>query len=113
MKCCAVMTGIMLILGSFSALGFGILDFIKIFGLSILDFFDFLTNSVMMPLAALATCILVVRVVGLDKIETEVCQSSKFKRKGVYRFVMKYLAPVFILVILISSIANVLGLINM
>ena len=35
--------------------GYGLLDFIRIFGMNFLDFFDFMTNSVMMPLAALAT----------------------------------------------------------
>ena len=81
--------------------------------MSILDFFDFMTNSVMMPIAALATCLLIVRVVGLSKIAQEVEQSSSFKRKKMYFFFMKYLAPVCIVIILLSSIANVLGWISM
>ena len=103
---------IIVILGSFSALGFGMLDFVQILGMSILDFFDFLTNSLMMPIAALSTCILIVYVVGVDKIVEEVETSSKFKRKGLYKFFIKYLAPICILVILVSSIASVFGLIN-
>jgi len=103
---------IIVILGSFSALGFGMLDFVKILGMSILDFFDFLTNSLMMPIAALSTCILIVYVVGVDKIIAEVEQSSKFKRKGLYKFFLKYLAPICILVILVSSIASVFGIIK-
>ena len=88
-------------------------DFIKPFGMSILDFFDFLTNSVMMPLAALATCILVLRVVGVKKIAEEVEISSSFKRKKMYNFFLKYLAPVFLVIILLSSIANVMGWISL
>ena len=103
---------IIVVLGSFSALGFGMLDFVQILGMSILDFFDFLTNSLMMPIAALSTCILIVYVIGVDKIIEEVEQSSKFKRKGLYKFFIKYLAPICILVILISSIASVFGLIK-
>ena len=103
---------IIVILGSFSALGFGMLDFVQILGMSILDFFDFLTNSLMMPIAALSTCILIVYVVGVDKIVEEVETSSKFKRKGIYKFFIKYLAPICILVILVSSIASVFGLIK-
>jgi len=38
--------------------------------------------------------------------------SSKFKRKGIYKFFIKYLAPICILIILISSIASVFGLIK-
>ena len=103
---------IIVILGSFSALGFGMLDFVQILGMSILDFFDFLTNSLMMPIAALSTCILIVYVVGVDKIVEEVETSSKFKRKSLYKFFIKYLAPICILIILVSSIASVFGLIK-
>lgn len=109
---CVVIGIIIVVLGSFSALGFGMLDFVQILGMSILDFFDFLTNSLMMPIAALSTCILIVYVVGVDKIVEEVETSSKFKRKGIYKFFIKYLAPICILVILISSIASVFGLIK-
>ena len=77
------------------------------------DFFDFLTNSVMMPLAALATCFLIVRTVGFDKIAREIEQSSAFKRKKLYMFFMKYPAPICLIIILLSSIANVLGIISM
>ena len=35
----------------------------------------------MMPLAALATCILILRVVGIDGMEKEIEQSSPFRRK--------------------------------
>lgn len=50
---------IMLALGTLSSLGYGPLDAVKILGMQFLDFFDFLTNSVMMPIAAIATCLLV------------------------------------------------------
>lgn len=112
-KATLLMGAIMVVFGSASALGFGVLDFVKLLGMSILDFFDFLTNSLMMPLAALATCLLITRVVGLDKIADEVEQSSNFKRKGMYKLFMRYLAPVCIVVILLSSVANVLGWISM
>lgn len=110
---CIVMIAVMLIVGSGSALGFGVLDFVTIFGMGILDFLDFLTNSVMMPIAALATCLLVVCVVGFPSIIKEMEHSSAFKRRKVYWLFMKYLAPVCIGVIFLSSIANVLGWITL
>lgn len=110
---CLLMGAGLIVLGSGSALGFNVLDFIKPFGMTILDFFDFLTNSVMMPLAALATCILVLRVVGLKKIAEEIEISSPFKRKKLYNFFLKYLAPAFLVIILVSSIANVMGWISL
>ncbi len=112
-KCSLLMAVIILVLGSASALGFSSLDFVTLLGMSILDFFDFLTNSIMMPLAALATCFLITRVVGLDAIAREVEQSSAFRSKKLYFFFMKYLAPVCIGIILISSIANAFGWISM
>jgi NSS family neurotransmitter:Na+ symporter len=67
----------------------------------------------MMPLAALSTCILIIRVVGFDKIDREMECSSAFRRKKLYHFFLKYVAPVCIGIILISSIANVLGIISL
>lgn len=112
-KSTLLMGAVIILFGSASALGFGVLDFVTLLGMSILDFFDFLTNSLMMPVAALSTCILITRVVGLKRIEQEVGQSSEFKRKKMYCFFMRYLAPVCIVIILISSIANVFGWITM
>lgn len=112
-KSTVLMGVIIFLFGSASALGFGVLDFVSVLEMTILDFFDFLTNSLMMPIAALATCLLVTRVVGLDKIAEEVEQSSSFKRKRMYCLFMKYLAPICIVIILLSSIANVFGWISM
>ncbi len=112
-KCCVIMGIVMLTIGSASAFGYGIWDSVRIFGMQILDFVDFLTNSVMMPIAALFTCFLVLKVVGLKAIAEEVKRSSAFKREKLYCFFMKYLAPLCIAIILLSSIANVLGWIHM
>ena len=112
-KCCVIMGVVMLVIGSASAFGYGIWDSVRIFGMQILDFVDFLTNSVMMPIAALFTCFLVLKVVGLKAIADEIKRSSAFKRENLYNFFMKYLAPLCIAIILLSSIANVLGWIHM
>lgn len=112
-KCCLLMGAVMAVVGVCSSLGYGVWDFVKIFGMQFLDFFDFLTNSIMMPLAALATCILIIRVVGFDRMNAEIECSSKFRRKKMYRVFLKYFAAVCILIILLSSIANVLGWITL
>ena len=104
---------IILILGTLSSLGYGPLAGIRIIGMQFLDFFDFLTNSVMMPIAAFATCLLVSRVIGVDKIEEEVTQGGMpFRRKKIFVFMIKYLCPIFAAIILISSVANALGWIS-
>ena len=105
---------IMIILGSLSSLGYGPLASVTIIGMQFLDFFDFLTNSVMMPLAAIATSLLVSKVVGVDKIEEEVLHGeSRFRRKKVFVVMIKYLCPIFAVIILISSVANAFGWISM
>ena len=76
---------IMIVIGSLSALGYGPLANVKIIGMQFLDFFDFLTNSVMMPIAALMTSLLVSRVIGVDKIEEEIRHGeSAFRRKKIF-----------------------------
>ena len=105
---------IMLILGTLSSLGYGPLASVKIIGMQFLDFFDFLTNSVMMPIAAFATCLLVSKVIGLKAIEEEVLLGeSSFRRKAIFNFMIKYLCPIFAVIILISSVANAFGWISM
>lgn len=101
-------------LGTLSALGYGPLAEVTIIGMQFLDFFDFLTNTVMMPIAAIATCLLVSRVIGVEKIEAEVtADGAPFKRKNIFAFMIRFLCPVFAAIILISSIANAFGWISM
>ena len=111
-KACFIMAAEIIILGVPCSLGFGLWDFIQPLGMSILDFFDFITNSVMMPIAAFFICILVVKAVGLDKISEEVRLSSKFKREKAYRFLIRGLVPAGLLVILVSSVLNAFGIIT-
>ena len=105
---------IMIALGSLSALGYGPLAGVTVFGMQMLDFFDFLTNSVMMPIAAIATCLLISRVVGVETIAQEVTAEGKpFRRKKIFCFMIRWLCPIFAAIILASSVANALGWITM
>ena len=104
---------IMIALGTLSSLGYGPLDFVKILGMQFLDFFDFLTNSVMMPIAAITTCLLVSRVIGVKKIEEEMLQGGTFRRKKIFNFMIRFLCPFFAGIILLSSVANAFGWISM
>ena len=110
-----VIVGVIMVgLGTLSSLGYGPLGFVKIIGMQFLDFFDFLTNSVMMPIAAIATCLLVSRVIGVKQIEQEVLAGeAKFRRKKIFNFMIRYLCPIFAAIILVSSVANAFGWIKM
>ena len=110
----AVVGVVMLALGTLSSLGYGPLAGVTIIGMQFLDFFDFLTNSVMMPIAAIAICLLVSRVVGVGRIEQEVLLGeSTFRRKKVFNTMIRFLCPFFAAIILLSSVANALGWISM
>ncbi len=109
----SVMSILMISLGTLSSLGYGPLADFTIFGMQMLDFFDFLTNSVMMPIAAVFTCHLVVKYMGLALVAEEVeFGGHPFKRKGMFNFMIRFMCPLFVLIILISSIAGVLGFIE-
>ena len=114
-KKATVMIGdIMLVLGSLSCLGYGPLANVTIIGMQFLDFFDFLTNSVMMPIAAMMTSIFVSKVVGIDRIEEEIRHGeAAFRRKKIFVVMIKYLCPIFAMIILASSVANAFGWISM
>ncbi len=105
---------IMIVLGSLSSLGNGPLSNVTIIGMQFLDFFDFLTNSVMMPIAAFATCVLITKFMKIENLEAEVEQDGHpFKRKGIFSFMIRFLCPLFVLIILVSAILNVFGIISM
>lgn len=101
-------------LGSLSALGYGPLAQVKIFGMQFLDLFDFMTNSVMMPLAALAICVYAVKNIGLSKMSAHIqMNGASFNRENIFRFMIRFICPIFVLVILLSSLAQVIGWIQM
>lgn len=87
-----------------SSLGNGIWSHILIFGKDFLSFFDFLSNNIMMPITALLTCIFVGFVIKTKAIEDEVELSEQFKAKKLYRVMVRYICPIFLLIILISSV---------
>ena len=107
--CLVVAIGAILI-GVPSSLGFGVWENIQILGMSILDFFDFLSNSVLMPIVAFFTCIFVGWIIKTKVISDEVKLSSKFHGEKMFVVMIKYIAPVLIIAILVSSILNATGI---
>lgn len=106
--CTLVMLGC-LVLALPSSLGYGVLDWIAPLGFSLLDFFDFISNSVLMPIVALFTCLFVGWVVKPKLVVDEVKRSSRFPREKLFVVVIRYVAPICILLVLISSVLDKLG----
>ena len=103
-------TVLALLMGIPSSLGFGAWDHIKFIGMSILDTFDFLSNSVLMPIAAFFTCVFVGYVIKPKTIIDEVKESDgTFKSEKLFTIMIKWIAPIFLIAILASSVANAMG----
>lgn len=100
-----------LLMGIPSSLGFGVWDFIQPLGMSILDAWDFISNSILMPIVALLTCFFVGFVIKPKTIIDEAnAEGAKFKSVTLFTVVIKWVAPVILIAILISSVLNATGI---
>ena len=101
------------ILGIPSSLGNGIWSDIKLLGMDFLTFFDYLSNSILMPLVALGTCILAGWFLGIEEIETEITRNGEnFRRRGIFRLMIRYIAPIFLIIIVVFYTFAQFGIIS-
>ena len=104
---------ISLVLGVPSSIGFGLWKDIKPLGMDFLTFFDYISNSVLMPIVALFTCILIGWFVGTKVLEDEITKNGEpFGRRYIFRIMIKYIAPVFLIVILVFYSLAQFGIIS-
>ena len=111
-KACITVIILSIILGLLSTFGYSIWSNFTIIGFQFLDFFDFVSNSVIMPIVALLTCILIGYIIKPQALIEEIEQNGKFKRKTLFTVVIKYIAPVCIVAILIFSVLEGFGIIK-
>ena len=110
---CLIVFGVSMVLGVLSCLGYSVFDPAFFFGrLSVLDFFDFLTNSVMMPIIALCTCIMISFVIKPKVIIEEISASGKFRMKTLFSVMIRYIAPIFLVAILAFAVLEVFKVID-
>ena len=94
-------------LATFSALGYGPWKAVTVFGMQFLDFFDFITNSALMPVVAIATCVFVGWVLTPKAVVDEVEEGGRaFRAKRLYVAMVKYVAPAFMAAVLVSEICR-------
>ncbi len=102
---CVIVLGITIVLGMMSVLGYSAWSGVTIFGMQFLDFFDFITNSVMMPILAFLTCILIGWVVKTKYVEDEVLHGgNKFSARWLYRIMIRFVCPVCMIMILVTAL---------
>ena len=74
----------------------------------ILDIMDYISNNVLMPVVAIGTCILMGWVLKpktvIDEVEKSGC---KFGRKKLYIVMLRYIAPILLLILLLKSLGIV------
>ena len=118
LSCLIVFVGSAL-MGLLSVFGYSIWAEVKIIGMQFLDFFDFTSNSILMPIIAFTTSIFIGFVLKPKAIidELEIADKNgksyhKFKAKKMFSVIIKYVAPVCILLILASSVLDAFGVIK-
>ncbi len=109
-KTCILVLVFSVLLGLPSSLGFGVWSNISLGGMTFLDMSDFVSNSILMPIVALLTCIFVGYVLKPKALIEEIELTGPFKAKTLFTVVIKYIAPVCIVLILISSVLDALGI---
>lgn len=110
----AIITGICILLGVPSSMGNGAWAHIKLLGMDFLTFFDYVSNYILMPLVALFTCVLIGWKVGVKTVEDEMIRNGeKFGRKVIYEVMVRYLAPVLLVMILVVYSLVQFGVLSM
>lgn len=110
---CLITLGLTALLAIPSALGYGSWKNIQFFGsMQFLDFFDFISNSVLMPLAALLTCIFVGWILKPAKIMEEANHPIPFKAKKLFSVMIRYIAPLLVIAILVTAVLETFKIIE-
>lgn len=94
------------IIGIPSALSFGILSHITLFNKSIFDIADFLVSNIALPVGALFISLFVGFQLKRLHVEEEFLSGSSYGKKifKVWYFLIRYIAPIAIAIVLLSSI---------
>ena len=114
-KALGIVIAFVVIAGAIINAGYNGLSFIEPLGAgsSILDFADFISNSVLMPIVALLTCVFVGWIVKPKTIIDEVRVSAPFKAAPAWTIMIKYIAPVLVIIILVAYVAAQFGFFSM
>ena len=73
-------------------------------GSTMLDFMDFISNSVLMPIVAILSCVFVGWIIKPKVLIDEIASSSEFRPRKAWVVMVKYIAPILIAVILITNL---------
>ena len=99
-------TIVCLILGTFCSLSFGIWKDVTLFGLGFFDLFDFIVAKLIMPVGGMLICVFLGWVVDEKVLRSEITNTGTIHAPyyPAYRFIIRYLAPICIILIFISQL---------
>ncbi len=117
-KSMIVSFSLIFVMGVIVNLGYNGLADVRIFGMEILDFADFVSNSILMPIVAALTCIFAgwlikemvtkngkeIELKGTDVLTEEIKISSPFRAQKAWAVMIKFVAPVLVIVILVWNL---------
>lgn len=97
-------------LGIFCTLSFGPLKDLRIFGLSVFETFDFISSNLLLPVGGILICIFAGWRLDKAVLYHEISNGNTIKLRffRTYIFILKYIAPLCILLILL----NVMGIVK-
>ncbi len=107
---CVIVYVFSLALGLVSCFGYSIWSDVTIIGMQFLDLFDFASNSVIMPIVALLTCLFIGYIIKPKTLVEEIEITGKFKREKLFTIMIKYIAPVLVVLILLTSVLEAFGI---
>lgn len=98
-------TVVCLILGTFCSLSFGIWKDVTLFGMGFFDLFDFIVAKLIMPIGGMLICVFLGWIVDEKVLRAEITNMGTLRAPyyPVFRFIIRYLAPICILLIFISQ----------
>jgi len=106
-KATAVTVALLALIGSTAALSNSTLAGFKLFGMTMFDFYDFLTSNLLMPLGGFFLCLFAGWVWGEKEVRAALSNEGLLANRVIVNFFLfqvKYVAPVIILVILLRGL---------
>ena len=102
-----------LVIGVVTALGYNVLSGVHpIAGMDILDSLDFLSNSLLMPIGAIFTALLVTAVIGIRRFRGYVAGPNGWRREPLFRFSIRFVVIPCLLIVLVTSLMQAFGLLK-
>lgn len=99
-------TVVCILLGTACTLSFGILGDAKVFGLTFFELFDFIVAKLLMPVGGLIICIFLGWIIDERILKSELTNDGTLRAPyySLYRFIIRYLAPIAIVLIFINEL---------